>query len=186
MATDKLKSRPSVSEILEGQNWERKEYLHLSSDDITELVGSYSGVPKVVYRMAMELDRKLDEAFINKLRLCKRSTERGFANRYEQVVLALAFGLDDLKKKIHRTYDTDQGSIMEVKLPLNLLYMFVGLGEGLLRFEIVDQEPSGTLVRADAEVIGIALLKKDWGYGRRNMNAVLDRASEHLRRMRGG
>ena len=39
--------------------------------------------------------------------------------------------------------------------------------------------------RADAEVIGIALLKKDWGYGRRNMNAVLDRASEHLRRMRG-
>ena len=138
MAANKSKSRPSVSKILEGQNWERKEYRHLSPNDITELVGSYIGVPKMVYRMAMELDRKLI-----------------------------------------------QGSIMEIKLPLNRLYMFVGLGKGLLRFEIVDQEPSGTLVRADAEVIGIALLTKDWGYGRRNMNAVLDRTSEHLRRMRG-
>ena len=54
-----------------------------------------------------------------------------------------------------------QGSIIEIKLPHNLLYMFVGLGEGLRRFEIVDQEPSGTLLRADAEVIGITLLKKD-------------------------
>ena len=134
MAANKSKSRPSVSEILEGQNWERKEYRHLSPDDITELVGSCIGVPKMVYRMAMELDRKLI-----------------------------------------------RGSIMKVKL----LYMLVGLGKGLLRFEIVYQDPSGTLVRADAEVIGIALLTKDCGYGRRNMNAVLDRTSEHLRRIRG-
>ena len=134
MAANKSKSRPSVSEILEGQNWERKEYRRLSPDDITELVGSYIGVPKMVYRMAMELDRKLI-----------------------------------------------QGSIMEI----NQLYMFVGLGKGLRRFEILDREPSGTLVLADAQVIGIALLNKDWGYGRRNMNANLDRTSELLRRMRG-
>jgi len=75
------------------------------------------------------------------------------------------------------------GSVMEITLPLTLLYMFVGLGEGLLPLEIVDQEPSGTLVRADVEVIGIAMLKKDWGYGRRNMNAVLYRTSEHLHSM---
>ena len=48
LAANKSKSRPSVSKILEGQNWERKEYRHLSPNDITELVGSYIGVPKMV------------------------------------------------------------------------------------------------------------------------------------------
>ena len=81
-------TRRSVTDILAGQKWDAREYRQITGDDITDLAGSVSGVPKAVYQMADKADRALDEAFINRLRLCTGSTERAFPNRYEQVVLA--------------------------------------------------------------------------------------------------
>ena len=177
-------ARRPVSEILAGRKWDAKEYRQITGDDITNLAGSISGVPKAVYELAAKADRALDDAFINRLRLCKGSTERAFPNRYDQVMLALAFALDDLKRKIGRVYDTDHGAVIEALLPLNLLFMFVSLGEGLLRFQIVDRGADGALVRVESEVIGVFLLRHDWGHGRRSMNAVLNTASQHLARIR--
>ena len=178
-------ARRPVTDILAGQKWDAREYRQVTGDDIADLAGSFSGVPKAVYQLATKADRALDEAFIDRLRLCKRSTERAFPNRYEQVVLSLALGLDDLKRKIRRVYDTDHGAVIEARLPLHLLFVFVGLGEGLLRFQIVDRGADGALVRVESEVIGVFLFRHDWGRGRRSMNAVLNMASEHLARMRG-
>ena len=178
-------ARRPIRDILARQKWDASEYRQITGDDIVALAGSVSGVPKAVYELAAKADRALDAAFINKLRLCKRSTERAFPNRYDQVVVALAFALDDVKRKIRRVYDTDHGAVIEALLPLHLLYMFVGLGEGLLRFQIVDRGADGALVRVESEVIGVSLLRYDWGHGRRSSNAVLNAASQHLARMRG-
>ena len=146
-------------------------------------MGSFSGVPEGAYRAAMKLDEVLNDTFINKMRMCKRSVERSLPHRYEQVVLAVAVALDNLKRKVLSVCDTEQGSLIEAELPINYLYIFIAVDRGLLKFEIVDQGPSATLVRATSEVIGISLVRKDWGRGRRNMEAVLDKASQYLKMM---
>ena len=139
MHVETASARWPIKDILAGQQEDASKYGQITGDDIVALAGSVSGVPKAIYELAAKADRALDAAFINKLRLCKRNTERAFPNRYDQVVLALAFALDDLKRKIRRVYDTGHGAVIEALLPLHLLFMFVGLGEGLLRFQIVDR-----------------------------------------------
>ena len=84
-------ARRPIRDILAGQKWDASQYRQITGDDIVTLAGFVSGVPKAVYELAAKADRALDDAFINKLRLCKRSAERTFPNRYDQVVLALAF-----------------------------------------------------------------------------------------------
>ena len=177
-------ARRPIRDILAGQKWDASEHRQITGDEIVGLAGSVSGVPKAVYELAAKADRALDDAFINKLRLCKRSMERAFPNRYDHVVLALGFALDDLKRTIRRVYDTDHGAVIEAPLPLHLLFMFVGLGEGLLRFQIVDRGADGALVRVESEMIGVFLFRHDWGHGRRSASLVLNTASQHLARMR--
>ena len=79
----------------------------------------------MAYRAAMKLDELLNETFINKMRRCKRSLERSFPFRYEQVVLTVAVALDGLKRKVRSVSDTDRGSNIEAELPINYLYIFI-------------------------------------------------------------
>jgi len=183
MCTIKKNDRPSIREILANQSWEEKEYLQVSENQINEFIGSFSGVSEAVYKTAIQLDTVLDEAFIKKLRLCASCLEVSFPHPYEHVVLAIAMALDDLKRKIISTYDTENGSIIEANLPINLLYIFIAVNEGLLKLEIIDQEKSTTRVIVHAQVVGVFLLKKDWGRGKRNIQAVINKTSDYLNKM---
>ena len=125
MELNKSSSRLSIRNILSDHDWQNKKYLQLSGEQITEIVGSFSGVPEAAYRAAMKLDELLNETFINKMRRCKRSLERSFPFRYEQVVLTVAVALDGLKRKVRSVSDTDRGSNIEAELPINYLYIFI-------------------------------------------------------------
>ena len=179
-----IEKQRKIEDILNGYNWQKKHYFQLSNDNISELVGElagrYSGMPKFLYRGAMKLDKKLDSLFIDKLRLSKRSSQYTFDYPYEEVVLAIIFALNKVKRKIITLSDTTNGSIIKVNIPINYLYIFIGIDDGILNFEIINKGDS-TLIMVKSEIIGVFLLKTDYGRGKRNSDAIVDIALRYLK-----
>ena len=91
------------------------------------------------------------------------------------IVLAFVLAFRHLEREIVAYYDTAHGSVIEVKLPVDVLAY-----AGTLSIEFIDESPSRILINGATEIAGQMF---DWGKGKRALEEVFETAAHYLTRM---
>ncbi len=166
-------SRPSIRDIVAGQgNYTPSS--GMSEKEIANLLAPFTQLSGDSYYLSMKESEALGKALGLK---SSKQLQKIFPGPYQYAttVLACILALRHIGREIISYFDTPRGSVIEVKLPVDVLAY-----AGTLTIEIIDESPSRIVLNGTTEIQGQMF---DWGKGKRALEQVFESTEQYLRRL---
>jgi hypothetical protein len=159
-------TRNSIQKIIAGQN-----YSSVSGQSEAEIVKSLSSLlplPEAMFMTTVKLGQTLGTMLGLKSR---QQCEKSYSCSYDKAVLSYFLATKQMELNIQTLYDTQKGSILEIKLPTDVFSF-----GGQLKI-VINEEPQHIRVQATTEIKGQMF---DWGKGSRILKELCTGADQYI------